>query len=94
MPATKFVAELPAYDGDNPEAPTALELEGRLNEVVGEMARARSLQVGGGYVPFSSFMPPPADPTNLFFNEANQTDVNLGGGRGLTLQTMHTHLKQ
>ncbi|MBA4017551.1 MAG: hypothetical protein C0483_10300 [Pirellula sp.] len=80
LPATEFVAELPASDGDNSEAPTALELEQRLNEVVGELARARSLQVGGGYVPSSSFMPPPADPTNLFFNEANQADINLGAG--------------
>ena len=34
----------------------------------------------GDDVPSEQFMPPPADPGNLFFNETNRADVNLGAG--------------
>ncbi len=34
----------------------------------------------GSSVPASDFLPPPADPRNLFFNEMNAADTNLGAG--------------
>jgi hypothetical protein len=80
---------------ENPGPPTVEELDNKFSELENRVARQLSDQQAsfeqrllatpgrtflGEVVPSDRFMPPPADPGNLFFNEMKLADVNLGAG--------------
>ncbi len=90
----------PPLDPRVPREPTLKELDenvGKLQDDVRKLLRERQtmLRVLSADVPAEDFMPPPADPSNLFFNEADLAKVNLGagsrvGGTGLIFRAAET----
>jgi hypothetical protein len=75
------------------------KLQNQVTELLGQrqamLNQQRLNRFLGADVPAEDFMPPPADPSNLFFNEANLADVNLGagsrvGGTGLIFRAAET----
>lgn len=75
----------PDVDPDRPLAVEELkkkfdELQDTYLRELNELRASQAAGVGGLFVPSEAFMPPPADPGNLFFNETSLADTNLGAG--------------